>query len=212
MLTSNGIDNINKNILVNHENLVINNKYVNKETTKFYFSLEGTFNKSKFIVKDNNNNEIYKYKIDSKAKKCNINNLNNNSLVSFEFENLMTKNVKLFIKFEENETERMAIFTNISSFRKRKFLIEIIKDNRKEENLIAIFDNHKEIFSFYKDNEEGELICTAERHRSFKCSFKNKSEIEIAPGIDTLFMMCIALSTINLLNFYVSFGSTALLI
>lgn len=186
-------------IPLDQEIVVIDKKYISKEHTLLRVK-PSTMNKSKFTIKDINDKKLF-YCIIHTTKKTqsSIMDLKGESIINFELDTkLHSKTSKLHIYTgKDNENEQKITFSSRNSTKAIKFTVEFFDKSNKQEIFDVIFDKSKIINIYYgKMKKGGSLICKADTHSLFK----NSSKIEIAPGIDIIFMMAIVFSTSQLIQ------------
>jgi len=179
---------------------ILDKKNIVEKPTNIYINFKPWH--SEYPVYDENNNLIYKYKIGTNYREHKIKDVNDNVLVTFNIDRgISRKDKKLIIEFNGLKNQPTISFTDTSSVKNISFSINILNNEDNKEYLLnVVSDKKKEKLYIYddtkKDNEQ--YLCSYERHTLN--TNKDKWPLEIAPGMDKLFMISIALSSFLLID------------
>ncbi|KAG4107285.1 hypothetical protein H8356DRAFT_974495 [Neocallimastix lanati (nom. inval.)] len=186
-------------VSIDHKIIVTDEKYLSNKHIILRLK-PSTMNKSKFVVLDHHKKELFNCIIhSSKPIQNSISDSKGNVIINFDVDlKIHSKTSKLYIYTETDDVNKQKItFNSRNSMKAIKYTVEFASKSGKEEMLDVIYDKSKIIHIYYgKMKEGGSLICKADTHSLFK----NSSKIEIAPGIDIIFMMTVVFTISQLIQ------------
>jgi hypothetical protein len=180
------------NVSLDHDVKINDSEYITKEKT--FINLKSTVDvNSEYVVCDENNNDLFYC-----TKENIIKDSNGNHLLNFKIkENFILKNntTLLICTGGENGKEEKIEFIGRYFSKTLKYYIECNNQNGKKEVLDVIYDDSKNLTIYYGKKKEGGIpICKIQK----KNTFKNACKIDIAKGVDKLFLTVIILCIFNL--------------
>ncbi|OUM64397.1 hypothetical protein PIROE2DRAFT_60710 [Piromyces sp. E2] len=180
---------------------IVDRKYVAEKETTFNLTYDKHLG-TKFTISDENDNPVYKYRYGVFAGENKIKDLEKNLLVSFQLDKKTgdKKAKTMFIEFSECKNQPFVTIEDV--LEERKLIITVSYNVSGTETYLVIPDKEKAKIYIYKDSINDEnLVCHYKRSSS-AVDKKKKCPLVIAPGVDTLFMTSLALSTFYYLDIF----------